>query len=266
MKHRRGNPGEPFQDPRILEAIEAFRSGRDDPLDPALAPLAHALRANPHLAETQHRLDRLDAVLRDVIRDVPVPEGLHERIVARLSFTVVKEEPAAQRRSSRRRWMVSAASVVAASVLVGAFFGLRPARGLGEAEILDAAVAMFDATPPDAGQWLAGNVPESLKAFPLGNEVARRPNTRWREIEGLLGLRGVAYGMSGWDGVRATLYVVQCDDDAPELGPVPPTEPPRTTGGRAAAAWRSDGLLYVLVVEGDADAYRGFLNPGRPLT
>jgi hypothetical protein len=29
------------------------------------------------------------------------------------------------------------------------------------------------------------------------------------------------------------------------------------------SAWQSQGLVYVLVVEGDERAYRRFLNPGR---
>ena len=106
-------------------------------------------------------------------------------------------------------------------------------------------------------------MPEIVERFPLGPDVAAPAETRWREVHDFLGRDGVAYEMTGWGGVRATLYVVCDAAAAANLGRVAshavPREPP--AAGRAAAAWQADGLLYVLVVEGDAATYRGLSQP-----
>ena len=49
----------------------------------------------------------------------------------------------------------------------------------------------------------------------------------------------------------------------PGLPAAAPLAPQSTTGGLTIGAWQSQGLVYVLVVEGDERAYRRFLNPGR---
>ena len=55
---------------------------------------------------------------------------------------------------------------------------------------------------------------------------------------------------------RATFYVVKLKvDDAPIL-PQPESEP--VSGGYSASVWQEGELLYVLVVNGDSDAYRRF--------
>jgi hypothetical protein len=262
---------EPLADPQVIEAIEAYRPGRDDSSEPALARLVACLAAQPALAQKHERLQKLDAVLTQVFRDVPVPEGLQQRILDRLAAVgrIDAEETAAGHRSTRRRWLAWASTaVVAASVLVGAFFTFRPAADLTEGEILEVAATLFDRPVAEPGRLLADSfpLPEVVEKFPLGSDVAAPADTRWREIRDFLGRDGVAYEMTGWGGARATLYVVRHDRESSELGISPPGSPTRTTGGRAAAAWQADGLLYVLVVQGDAATYRGFLNPSRPLT
>jgi hypothetical protein len=76
----------------------------------------------------------------------------------------------------------------------------------------------------------------------------------------------VAYDLPGPGGVRATLYVAH--RDVPGLGSYPPAVPAAGgTAGYSAAAWQDGETLYVLVVEGDARAYRGLLNlSSGPLT
>ena len=75
----------------------------------------------------------------------------------------------------------------------------------------------------------------------------------------------VAYDLPSRGG-KATLYVA--NRTVAGLPPFPPQrEPALSTGGNFAAAWQSDGLLYVLVVKGDAQTYPEYLDrsPG-PLT
>ena len=76
---------EPIQDVHILEAIEACRPGSNDLSDPGLAFLATELAARAELDDAYERLQRLDAMLAVAFKDVPVPEGLGQRILARLA-------------------------------------------------------------------------------------------------------------------------------------------------------------------------------------
>lgn len=264
MTARRANSSSPQEDRRLVEALEVYRPGCDDPADSALAPLLDHLRSDASLAETQQRLQQLDAVVAEVMQDVPLPDGLEQRLLDRLNAAVVRRQSPGVR-MVRRRWLPAVAAV-AAAVLLGAFFLVRPSVGPSEAEILAAAVAVFDQTPPGLGQPLADATTEVLETYPPSHEIVTSADTRWRKIDDLLGRRGVAYEMSCWGGGRATLYVVRCETKLPELGATPPSQPRRATGGRAAAAWQTDERLYVLVVQGDAAAYRSLLNPGRPLT
>jgi hypothetical protein len=79
-----------------------------------------------------------------------------------------------------------------------------------------------------------------------------------------LGHRGVVYELPGPGGTHAALYVVDCGDIA-GISATPAQQPPSTTAGCCASAWQKDGLLYVLVVEGDASLYRGYLTPRSPV-
>ncbi|MCX7425450.1 MAG: hypothetical protein NTW96_07475, partial [Planctomycetia bacterium] len=255
---------EPREDERIVEAIEAYRPGRDDPSDPALAPLVERLAADAELARKHQCLQRLDSVLSEAIRDVPVPEGLCQRILDRLDATAkvpetpgevaVKDAPDAgeavevlpdRRAIARRRWLLSAtAATVAASLAVGAFLALQPRGSYKEGDVLDVAVQFFDApeNETEASHELRGKDRLGVDGFPLGSEVAGVSVPRWRPISGFLGRQGVAYELTGPGGARATLYVVQCGGAVQGLGATPPSQPARTTGGRAAAAWQTGGL------------------------
>ena len=57
---------------------------------------------------------------------------------------------------------------------------------------------------------------------------------------------------------KATLYVSKCT--VAGLPPYAPPQPTLSTGGNSAAAWQSGGLLYVLVVQGDAQNYADYLD------
>jgi hypothetical protein len=273
---------EPRQDEQIIEAFEAYRPGHDDPSDPALTPLIERLAADSQLAQKHQRLQRLDAALGEAVRDVPVPEGLAQRLLDRLDAAAKASQPPGEsvkmlpsrRMTTRRRWLVATtAGAVAASLAVGAFFALRPG-GYTEAEVLDVAVQLFDAPPTEASRVLGDEEASrvlgdeerlGVKGFPLGSEIAVTSAARCRPVRDFLGRKAVAYELTDWAGARATLYVVQCDDKVADLDAVAPQQPTRTTGNRAVAAWQTGGLLYVLVVEGDSRTYRGFLKPNGPL-
>lgn len=260
---------------QLIEALEVCRAGRDDPSDPVFGPLAGELAAGGELAAVHERLGRLDRVLGQVFADVPVPEGLAERILDRLARSPVDRvadaaaaaEPLAsvRPRASRRRFLSGVAAAIGCSaVAIVAFVMLRP-QAITEAAILEEAVADFDAAVVHLAEPVPAVPPAFLRNHPPSPDVVQSPGMRWRRLDDFLGRSGVAYELSGWAGARATLYVVEHAQAVDTLGNAPPLKPQWTTGGRAAAAWQADGLLYVLVVEGDGRTYDALLNRGRPL-
>ena len=101
--------------------------------------------------------------------------------------------------------------------------------------------------------------------YPPSRMVIIGGHTRWRAINGFLGRRGVAYRLPALAGAapRSTLWIRPARQG--ELGAMPAL-PPFTTAGCCASAWQEEGLLYVLVVQGDVATYQGYLNlPREPI-
>ena len=61
--------------------MEACRPGHDDLDSPEMARLVAEMVAHRHLEERFAHLQLLDGVIADVIQNVPVPEGLIDRIL-----------------------------------------------------------------------------------------------------------------------------------------------------------------------------------------
>jgi hypothetical protein len=76
---------ESSQHERILEALDACRAGHDDLHDADLAALAARLAEDADLRDRLARVQRLDVRLAEAIDDVPVPEGLAERLLVALA-------------------------------------------------------------------------------------------------------------------------------------------------------------------------------------
>ncbi len=268
---------QPIRDERILEALEACRPGSDDAADPALAYLAAALAADPELEDLYERLQQVDAALADGFRDVPVPEGVQQRILDRLAAAKAEEEQEAvdaqscepavqvsprQKRSRRRTWLAgSLVATVAAGLLIALGMGLFSPDDPDKSYVLDEAIRFFKTETPSPGQSLATKPPP--KQYPLSRAVARQRVTQWRPVRDFLGCQGAAYDMS-FGGGAATLYVVR-RTVAGNLPNRPPPNPMCPTGGYAASVWKEGPLSYVLVVKGNARAYRNFLRSGGPL-
>jgi hypothetical protein len=278
---------EPTRDPRIREAIEACRPGSDDLSDPSLAWLATRLEAEPGLRAEYEKVQEADASLAEAFRDVSVPQGLVERIAARLQaepsgpgvseaasnepLSEASDEPAVagpppapratHREIFRRRWMLAGAGcfAVAGTILAAIVLINRPGdENFTASAVYEKAIDFFDgetgATEP--GQWI-GEAPPP-RAYRLSPEVARLPQIRWRSIQGFLGRPGVAYDLTPPGSPRATLYVVACT--VPGLPTVPPPAPALNSRRFFAAAWQSGPLVYVLVVEGGPRTYRSVLD------
>lgn len=265
----------PHRDPHLREAIEACRPGSDDLHSPEMASLREQLAADPELQQFYDRVKHFDRRLAEAFRDVPVPEGLEARILARLGIAgavsaadsrgdVAEAAPmrrspfdqppeAAQSRRSRR-WLFRAAAAVAASLLVGTFVYLQRPIPLAESQILDAARSAFQSEGTNA--WNEGAPPDRF----LPSGYVRRVSlarVKWRELEGFLGHQAVVYDLTRPDGPSARLYVVRAN--AAGLPPLPPSAPQSTTHGMSVSAWAERGLLCILVVDGTPRDYQRYL-------
>ncbi|MDY0165385.1 MAG: hypothetical protein RBS80_02520 [Thermoguttaceae bacterium] len=258
---------DPIRDERVIEALEACRPGSDDSALPELG-LSDLLAVDPCLRELHERLELADFQFQAAMSDVPVPEGLQSRILARLSAA---NEPLAttEGRRSRRRWLISAGGLaaLAASLFVAFWVGMPGPTPHDEAGILAVVCRQFlqEAEADFAqGRLLAESQPPAR--FPLSRAVARVPDIRWRAVRGLLGEQVIAYDFPAAGSRQATLYVAAAPSSE-SLRTRPPMHPIQSTGGLSASVWREDGRLYVLVVRGDIRAYRRLIYaPSGPLT
>ena len=270
----------PLYDERILEAIEACRPGSDDVADPALAHLAAAMAANPALENLYQRLQQLDGRLAASFRDVPVPEGLAQRLIERLAAARTEQvaatgpeeaaespagEPgqvvAARPKRVSRRWLLAVGGpvAVAAGLFVAAWIVAGRPPDYTEQLVLKETMEFFKDELPRPGYLLSDVDHRPPGAHPISRDVRQLPGMRWRSISRLLDRRGVAYDMPGG---RDRLYVVR--RTVPGL-PIQPSPRP-ATGGFSISAWQDGELLYVLVVQGNPRACQKYLVPPGPLT
>ncbi len=218
--------------------------------------------------------DCVDEKLAAALHEVPVPEGLADRLLQRLAAEpawqstelTAENEQAAVPRSSlvapRRvgRWLLAGSGLlaVAGGLLLAVWLGLARDDALSEAFVLDEAIRSFDTRADQSGQSVAKQ--PAPANYPFSAAVLPVRGVRWRLLAsgGFLGHSGVVYDLPGPAGTRATLYVV--DAGRSEGFSALPARHPFTTGGCCASAWQENGLLYVLIVQGDPATYRAFLN------
>jgi hypothetical protein len=266
------------QEQQIREAMEACRPGHDDVEAPEIAHLAAEMVASHDLEERFARLQQTDEVLADAIRDVPVPEGLADRLLAALpaaakpvaspdrqgvgESVVVPASNSARRRA--RPWWFAVAGVVAAMVLVAVSVWQSGRSSPWTAStVLEEAISRYSNENQDSGRLMSEASPPW--GLPLSSAVRSSAGTRWRQIAGFLDRKGVAYDLTSVRGSRATLFVV--NRTIAGLPDEPPSRPSPGTGNCTAAAWQQGSLLYVLVVQGDSSAYAEFLDlPRGPVT
>lgn len=265
---------EPVPDPRIVEAMEACRPGSKDVLDPGLAFLAEQLRAHPEWERQYRRLQRVDQALADAFRDVAVPQGLADRILARLARERAPDAPpegslpkadrgsesaaVAARWGQRvsRRWLLGgiASVAAAASLLVAVSMYLRQPPPIPGEQLGPLAIEFFLADDGHGGGVLVNEIAPPA-AYRFSAALSWFPETTsWRWVEGLLDAKAVAYDLVCPTGERATLYVLRRASAG--LPTTPSPTPAFSTHGCSTTAWQADGLLYLLVVEGGTPSYR----------
>jgi len=233
-------------DERLATAFEVCRAGSHDPSDAEYAFLAAKLAADPKLAELHNRLQGIDAKIAAAFHDVPVAEDLAERVLLRLAA----ERPKA---SVSRRWLLvgGGLSALAAGLLVALWRGFQQSDPFSEQFVLGEAIRWFANGTLESRLPCADEPPPA--DYPFSKAVVQGPKTAWRAIDGFLGSRGIAYDVTTAGGEKAVLYVIAC---TVKTRGVAPALQPFTTAGCSASVWQEDGLVYILVVQGDPSAYR----------
>lgn len=293
-------------DKHLMERIDACRPGSADKFDPSLGDagfpdLASQLADDPRAAERYGRVQELDARLKSALANVASPTGLEAAILARLAAASAEEltlagglcpaagtaveaasetsvpvtataspasvpSAALSAHDTRRRWLALLATAASLAVVAGTIW-LWPAQQPFGMEEFDQAVRRFyEAEPGGESFLLADQAPPA--AFPASRLVlgADGPHTAWRRVAGLLGRSGVAYELTGPEGVAATLYVLPLKGSRrdPALAPLLATQPPERpffTAGLVTAAWREGALAYALVIRGSERTYRRLIAP-----
>ncbi len=269
----------------LIEAMESCRAFSDDLNDAQFAELAAALGVDDVLRARFERLQRADAAIKAAFADVPVPADLAERVLRRLSETTIQpvdlitttlehaQEPpallplaavAARQKFVSRRRVLAGFAVIAASAAVASAIWLHShhAPSLTPGQVIETAMDFFARDKASPGERVGSVAPPG--DFPISADIARFTDVRWRRVERFAEGDAVAYDLPSRSG-KATLYVSKCT--VAGLPPYPPAQPALSTGGNSAAAWQSGGLLYVLVVQGDAQNYADYLDRAQgPLT
>ena len=259
----------PSDQTRRIEAIELAHRGRADSADPSMARLHAVLDQRPHWTQLCEQSKLADQRLQTALRDVPVPQGLAERILDRLAAQPPADvpttthktfrQPDTVKKTNRRRWIGVSATLLAVSLLVAVVLCVWNSGRLSSAQLFDEAIAQFVPEQTAPGELLTQAIP----SHPFSRDILCPRDTRWRTIDDFAGHRAVAYEMTTPTGRRATLFVVSCSHPITELGGLPPYHPQPVTGGITVGTWQSDGFAYALVVEGNARTYRQFLNTTR---
>jgi hypothetical protein len=244
----------------VAEALESCRPGSRDIHGPHLEFLKSEVAKNPQIAATYERLQRLDAKIADAFQNVPIPEGLADRVLNSLTQAQPRPEISRQKvqqKISRRLLLGAGASTVAAGLLTAAtlsWMRRKPVSVLSEQCVLDEAIHYFEHVPQSPSHLLAEVTPPAK--YPFSQSVVMTHGAKWSTVSDFLGAEGVVYDLLGTNDGQAMLYVlanvVACTATAPSLQPF-------TTAGCSASMWKENGLLNVLVVHGDPSIYQRHL-------
>ncbi len=273
----------------ISEQIDACQLGQLDIQAPEFDELRAAIAREPSVRRQFERAQAADRRIRDALLTVEPPSGFQSRLLAALAKSEAAESSSSvppddtvsaalqsdegsesgseieagnqiivERRlrlSSRRGWIALAVSS-AAALLIAVWLGSSPTTNVAPGDLPELAIRYhrgFDATR----DWK----PLSQRP-PLApaRQLEQRLITGWLEANELLGdrRRGLAFRLQSPTGLPATLYTIEGNWTGLADGPV--AAQPIRTGGLWAAAWQSEGQLFVLVIPTqDPNAFRQFL-------
>lgn len=268
-------------DQEIQQAIDACRPGSDDLQRPEMSALAEAVRCDPDVHHRYECSQQFDASVIGLFRDVPVPAGLVDRLLAAVDpssrrTTAESQEPVtplssehdvrkgAERvnrgspRARRRIWPIMAGSLTAVAAL-GGFLLLVPYFGVGEPRADD------ERLPDEIMLWADAVVrqgwnedlqtPEVLER-PLDRRAVRASPQRWCSIATAYDSQTVVYDVAPRGTEMALVFCMRSRVRNSTLREMPPWNAVSATGGLTLGVWRREDLVYVLVVRGGPLRYR----------
>lgn len=290
-------------DSRIREQIDSCRPGSEDTDQPELAALADLLEQDSRVRDVLSRSQQLDEAVGEAFREVPVPAGLAARLLTAvgasedlleqseatssadsISDQAVESlaadsapdadverssgdhEPARKRGSTRRRLLIAASS--AAAMLVVAVYAavvLNQTDGPTSAsQIAELAISWVDAAQQE--DWEpAEDAP--AKKFPLAAEIevesGQAAITQWQYLSTRFG-KAATYDLTPPGKGFVYQFAIRTSEDfsAPQLLP---SSPQQNTQGMCIGVAYRQGMLYVLVVEGDERRYSRFIKKRHPV-
>ncbi len=260
-------------DCHLREAIEVCRLRDLAAAD--LADVAHALSMDPRMSRARRNIEGWDSAITVAMDKIRVPEGLEERILARLagrpSLAVsvtsavraadagpepstataeVSREPDSSSARTLTYWSgVGISAIIAAALIIAAGYWLQ----LGSEFGLDQLARLWQDELTDEWQPIVNAPPE----FPFPADVMRVAAAQWQWIGKLTSTPVVAYELT--DGkTTALLYAARMTREG--LSNAPPERPRQGASGQAIGYWRSGKIIYVLVVN-DGNRYHAFVRP-----
>lgn len=235
---------------RILEQIDACRSGHNDLELPEMSQLAQRLEEDGELRQRYRRAMEFDAALGEAMHDVPVPDGLAERLLVKLEDAqaqAVPQELPTQRTSRRALWTSLLTAAVVLAVAFGFWKYYSVPSEIDQAQIHDLALKQF---PSELGATSLNRLPGPGDLSPSG--VNLRLIQGWSQTT-FAYRNAVAYHLKAPNGKRAILFVTPTTGrpHVPNWLPVSPVvSQSALVTGKVCTAWASGNRLFVLVVEG----------------
>jgi hypothetical protein len=260
--------------PSVMVAIDACRHDSGDLGLPEVATVV-AGAPSERVADYHRTIERIDRAVAGAMQDLPVPEGLAERILAGdYAQSSTGQSPAAQssaagdmceqelltrptetgnkpRRRSRRLVLSGAFLAMAASVMALVLWGMR--ESLDASDLQAQAKAFYENDDHSA--------PFSNGASSFAPPVASGTVLGWRPVT-FLSRSGAAFElgrMSGRRRVTGTVYVIPLSSfRGPALSGLPTTPAPLSTSAMTVAVWTDGQDVYVMIVKGDQKAFESF--------
>jgi hypothetical protein len=261
-------------DRRTLEQIETCRPGSDDLQLPEVSEARARIDADSAVHALYAKSQRFDSTISRAMHDVAVPDGLADRLLARLAMGRAAALAASEGPSTvenavvtplscdvspavggwSRRGLLAIVSTVAATVVVGVYVAryLQSDADASVESLADTWLAELDAN------WVG--MDQAPRNYVVPAAITAEA-TGWQRIHSLGRFLGVAYRLESPRAGAARLFVVRLAKSG--LPSSPPVKPQWTTGGRSIGYWQSGELTFVLVVEGNEDNYRSFANVSR---
>lgn len=272
----------------IRELMDSCPPQGDGLGQPEMRPLVDLIAADAGVARQLDRSRRLDVGISRAVQDVPIPAGLEQRLLAALgehpgvspqepskplgdasgsaSGLDLESRPSAAAADldlvtpggkpalgSWRLW-ATLATCAAALALIPLLVNRQPVGEVGYEELVSSALnweLSDEAWLSDHAIWTRYPLPKQMTVMRLDG----RQEVQLSQFK----LTAYCYAVALQSG-SARIFVF----DKP-LGFTLPTAPPvqpMFTQGRCVAAWTSDGLVYVLVLDGGENDYkRAIQNP-----